>query len=260
MENYFNIFLEFDKAKINTTIQQAIENNAPAYVCSVDGNNLVSANENPAHREVLNNALVNLCDSAWIPLFVNFIHRKQYRNYAGADLFLEYIRQKRYRQFFLGSTPKILQGLKKELSRIDPSIDGMRFESLPFREIEEFDYQGIAQMINDDNPDIIWVSLGAPKQEQFMFRLKPFLNRGIMFGFGAIFNFNSGIAGNKRAPSWLIHIHLEWLFRIFQDPKRMKKRYWHIAISLPKLLWEEIEKMKNNKKSVTIMGFPLSRE
>jgi N-acetylglucosaminyldiphosphoundecaprenol N-acetyl-beta-D-mannosaminyltransferase len=132
------------------------------------------------------------------------------------------------------------------LLKIDPAIAGMCFESLPFKKSEEFDYHEIAEMINGDNPDIIWISLGAPKQEQFMYRLKPFLNRGVMFGFGAIFNFNSGISGNERAPRWLIRLRLEWFYRIFQEPKRMARRYWHVATSLPKLIREEIK--KKNKK------------
>ena len=86
----------------------------------------------------------------------------------------------------------------------------MRFETLPFRKVDEFDYQGIAQMINEDGPDIIWVSLGAPKQEMFMNRLQPYLHRGVMFGFGAIFNFNAGVGNVKRAPDWMLKLKLEW--------------------------------------------------
>jgi N-acetylglucosaminyldiphosphoundecaprenol N-acetyl-beta-D-mannosaminyltransferase len=243
MDNYFNVNLEFDRGIINNTIQNAITNGVAGYVCSVDGNNLVSANENPIQLEVINGAIVNLCDSEWIPLFVNFLYKTTYKNYTGADLFLEYVKRKQYRQFFLGSTPEVMEGLKKQLTKIDPAIAGMRFETLPFREEGNFDYIHIAQMINDDVPDIIWVSLGAPKQEQFMYRLKPFLKKGLMFGFGAIFNFNSGIKKYKRAPRWVIRLRLEWLFRTIQEPRRMIKRYWHIAVSWPKLIWEEKKKV-----------------
>lgn len=87
----------------------------------------------------------------------------------------------------------VLAGLRKNLSKIGPRIADMRFETLPFKKVDEFDYEGIAQMINEDNPDIIWGALGAPKQEMFMALLKPYLKRGIMFGYGAIFNFNAGV-------------------------------------------------------------------
>jgi len=242
MHNYFNINFEFDRKEIKNHVQDAVKNGVVGYICSIDGNNLVSANENPAHLEVINNSMLNVCDSSWIPLFLNLIYKTNYENYTGPDLFLEYVKLKQYRQFFLGTNCEILEKLKKQLVEIDPAISEMKFESLPFQNVENFDYPQIAQQINDDNPDIIWVSLGAPKQEQFMNRLKPFLKRGVMFGIGAAFKFYSGIDEYKRAPHWMIRIRLEWLFRTIQEPKRMIKRYWHIAVSWPKLLWEESRK------------------
>jgi N-acetylglucosaminyldiphosphoundecaprenol N-acetyl-beta-D-mannosaminyltransferase len=239
---YFNLKLEFDKEKINRTINDAIVGGASGYVCSIDGNNMVTANENPVHRDVINGALVNLCDSAWIPFFINRIYKKNFKNYTGADLFTEYIRMQRYRQYFLGSTPEVLRGLRNELCKIDPKIADMRFETLPFRKVEDFDYQAIAKEINADAPDIVWVSLGAPKQEQFMQRLQPYLKRGVMFGFGAIFNFNSGLEGNRRAPRWMQKLKMEWFFRTCQDPFRLASRYTHILFALPRILWREIKK------------------
>jgi len=248
MDNcYFNLKLEFNKENIHNTIQHAIENGTVGYVCAIDGNNLVSANKNSVHLQAVNGAMLNLCDSSWIPMFVNYIHKTNYTNYTGSDFFLKYINLKQYRQFFLGSTPDILEGLKNRLITIDPAIADMRFETLPFRDVETFDYPEIAQMINDDNPDIIWISLGAPKQEQFMFRLKPFLKKGVMFGFGAVFNFYSGKTECKRAPQWVINFRMEWLFRTFQEPKRMVKRYWHVFVSLPKLIKNEIKAKRNCK-------------
>ncbi|GHU79301.1 glycosyl transferase [Bacteroidia bacterium] len=242
MDNYFNINLEFDREKVKNSVHNAIESGVAEYICSVDGNNLALANKNPAHLEVLNGSMFNVCDSAWIPLFVNWIYKTNYGNYTGPDLFLEYVKLKQYRQFFLGSNPEILEKLKKQLTGIDPAIAGMKFEALPYREVENFDYLHIAQRINEENPDIVWVSLGAPKQEQFMCRLKPFLKRGVMFGVGAAFKFYSGISEYKRAPHWMIRLKLEWLFRTFQEPKRMVKRYWNVFVSFPGLIVKELKK------------------
>jgi N-acetylglucosaminyldiphosphoundecaprenol N-acetyl-beta-D-mannosaminyltransferase len=242
MEKYFNVPFEFNHQKINSIIQQSIESNIPGYICSVDVNNLTSASKNPVHLEALNNAAVNLCDSTWISFFVNRIYGTKYRNYAGADLFLEYINMKKYRQFFLGSTPDVLDGLRIEMSKIDGAIKNMRFEPLPFCKVEEFDYQQIAAMINKDNPDIIWVSLGAPKQEQFMYKLSPYLYRGIMFGFGAIFNFNCGQSSQKRAPQWMRKIKMEWFFRVLKEPKRLGKRTLRAFPLFLDVIKEEIQK------------------
>lgn len=111
---------------------------------------------------------------------------------------------------FLGTVPKpTLYGLKKNLTeQFNPDCEGMTFYELPFLRVEEFDYPAIAKMIEDDGADIIWVALGAPKQEQFMARLNPYLKRGVQIAVGAAFKFYSG-TGEKYAPLWIRKRHLE---------------------------------------------------
>jgi N-acetylglucosaminyldiphosphoundecaprenol N-acetyl-beta-D-mannosaminyltransferase len=244
-KKYFNVKLEFDKEKFDRTIFNAIENGITGYSCSVESNNLTVANKNPAFLEVLNGALVNNCDGSVLAKILAWIHKEPLDSYIGADIFMKYVRMCRFRQFFLGNTEEVLTGLRNNLSKIDPKIADMHFETLPFRNVEDFDYVGIAQMINDDNPDIIWVSLGAPKQEMFMARLKPFLRRGVMFGYGAIFNFNAGVGDVKRAPKWMLALRLEWLHRALEQPKKNIPRYWNFIKILPKLIINEKNMLKN---------------
>lgn len=243
-KRYFNVRLEFDREKLDRTIFDAIKGGTPGYVCSVESNNLTVANNNPEFLEVLNGALVNNCDGSVLAKILGRIHHEPLDSYIGADIFIKYVKMCRFRQFFLGNTPEVLEGLKNNLSKIDPKIKDMRFETLPFRKVDEFDYEGIAEMINKDNPDIIWVSLGAPKQEIFMSKLKPYLNRGVMFGFGAIFNFNAGVGGVKRAPKWMLALRLEWLHRAFEQPKKNVPRYWNFIKTLPRLIREERKYVK----------------
>lgn len=240
MERYFNLSWEFDKSKVDAVIEDHIKNDVPGYVCSIDGNNFSNAYLNPAHHAILEGAIVNNVDSSWIPVMINSIYNTSYKNYIGTNLFIEYVGKCRYRQFFLGSSRKILDGLKSELSKIDPMIESMRFEELPFRKVEEFDYEGIANMINQDAPDIIWVSLGCPKQEQFMSRLKPYLKRGVMFGFGAIFNFYAGeVSEEKNAPKWMSDHKIEWVYRFFKSPKKQMHRIKIACKVFPKAYLEE---------------------
>lgn len=246
-KKYFNVKLEFDKEKFDRTIFNAIENGITGYSCSVESNNLTVANKNPAFLEVLNGALVNNCDGSVLAKILAWIHKEPLDSYIGADIFMKYVRMCRFRQFFLGNTEEVLAGLRNNLSKIDPKIADMHFETLPFRNVEDFDYVGIAQMINDDNPDIIWVSLGAPKQEMFMARLKPFLRRGVMFGYGAIFNFNAGVGDVKRAPKWMLALRLEWLHRALEQPKKNIPRYWNFIKILPKLIINEKKYVKELK-------------
>lgn len=243
-KRYFNVRIEFDRDELDRKIFKAIADGTPGYSCSVEANNLTVANRNPEFLDVLNGALVNNCDGSILAKILAWIHKEPVDSYIGADIFIKYISMKRFRQFFLGNTREVLDGLRKNLSEIDPAIAGMRFETLPFRSVDEFDYQGIADMINADNPDIIWVSLGAPKQEMFMSRLKPYLKRGVMFGYGAIFNFNAGVGAVRRAPKLMLRLRLEWLYRAFEQPKKNVPRYWNFIKILPRLIREERRKVK----------------
>ncbi|MBO4566461.1 MAG: WecB/TagA/CpsF family glycosyltransferase [Bacteroidales bacterium] len=238
-ELYFGVRLEFDKDKLDQTVFDAISEGRPGYVCSVESNNLTCAWRDPLFREVLNGALVNNCDGSVLAKIFSRLHKRHLESYIGADIFIKYIKMCRFRQFFLGNTREVLAGLKANLTGMDPKIQDMRFETLPFATVDGFDYQEIADMINADAPDIIWVSLGAPKQEIFMSRLQPYLKRGVMFGFGAIFNFNAGVGEVKRAPGWMLKLRLEWLYRAFEQPKKNIPRYWRFIVSLPSMIRKE---------------------
>lgn len=243
-KTYFNVRIEFDRDELDRKIFKAIEEGTPGYSCSVEANNLTVANRNPEFLKVLNGALVNNCDGSVLAKILAWIHREPIDSYIGADIFIKYISMKCFRQFFLGNTREVLDGLKKNLAEIDPAIAEMRFETLPFRSVDDFDYEGIAEMINADNPDIIWVSLGAPKQEMFMSRLKPYLKRGVMFGYGAIFNFNAGVGAVRRAPKLMLRMRLEWLYRAFEQPKKNIPRYWNFIKILPRLIRDERRKVR----------------
>lgn len=246
-KKYFNVSIEFDKDKLDNIIFNAIENGIVGYSCSVESNNLTVANKDPEFLKVLNGAIVNNCDGSVLAKILGMIHHEALDSYIGADIFIKYIKMCKFNQFFLGNTPEVLAGLKMNLSKIDPRINDMRFETLPFRKVDEFDYQGIANMINAENPDIIWVSLGAPKQEMFMSRLKPYLKRGVMFGYGAIFNFNAGVGNVKRAPQWMLNLRLEWLHRALEQPKKNIPRYWNFIKILPRLIRDERRKVRKHE-------------
>lgn len=247
MKKYFNINYEFDQNRVDEIILDHIANQKPGYVCSLDGNNLAVANTYPEHLRIVNEAIVNNCDSTWVPVFINWIYGTKFSNYCGTDLFIKYVRMKKFHQFFLGSTPDVLQKLKENLSKIDPQISEMHFETLPFRTVEEFDYEQIGTMINNDGPDIIWVSLGAPKQEKFMSLLLPYLKKGVMFGFGAIFNFYAEMPGLKRAPQLMVKLKLEWLYRFTQEPRKQIRRANFFLRLLPKMVIEELKNKKGKR-------------
>lgn len=248
-KEYFGIRWEFDHKEVDKIIEKHIEEKRPGYVISLDMNNFALSQQNEDHRKLVNEAIVNNCDSTWIPTMINFLYHTNYTFYRGDDVFLDFIKKKKYRQFFLGANQRVLDGLRNEMSKLDPAVQKMHFEELPFRKVEEFDYEGIAKLINDDAPDIIWVSLGCPKQERFMQRLLPYLNQGVMFGYGAIFNFYSGLNDvEKGVPRWVVNMKLQWLVRLFRDPKKQWPRTKNELCLLPKLMYREWRKIRKEKR------------
>ncbi len=244
MNAYFNVNIEFDPQAVDDTIRDTIRTGGKGYVCAIESNNLTVANTQPDFQQAVNGALVNICDGSNLAWLLGKLHGQPFRSYIGADLFVRYIKAGQFKQYFLGNTRPVLDGLRENLSKFDPKIASMPFVELPFRTVDEFDYPQIAADINRESPDIIWVSLGAPKQEFFMSKLLPYLDRGVMFGFGAIFNFNAGAGHVKRAPGWMLALRLEWLYRAFEEPKKNVPRYANFLKILPRLIHDERRKLR----------------
>ena len=242
---YFNVKLEFEKSKVDQIIHDTILNKGRGYICSVESNVMATANSDEIFRKIVNGALVNICDGSFVARTIGWAYGKKFETIIGANLFIEYIAKRKYTQYFLGNTTEVLSNLQINLSKIDPRICQMPFVTLPFLAAEDFNYREIAVDINKHSPDIIWVSLGAPKQEIFMHNLLPYLNKGIMFGFGAIFNFYSELKGQERAPEILLKYKLEWLYRLFQSPKKTSKRILAYLKKAPRLIIEEKIKSKS---------------
>lgn len=244
METYFNIRYEFDKKLVLEYIDRQIKKSAD-YICVADGVILNTANRDAEYLRVVNGGMFSICDSSYVPLYIKWIYGKKFQQYCGSQIFMDIVCSRKYRMIFLGTSLNILHGLKENLKDANPDVSGMTFCELPFKKVYEFDYQAIAKIIENDGAEIIWIALGAPKQEIFMSKLKPYLKTGVMIAVGAAFKFYSGVDVN-RAPKWMIKNRLEFIYRIINEPKKQLKRCGWIIATLPGLLFGEY-KRKHDK-------------
>ena len=235
---FFEINYELSREDALREIDERVQSGGKGYVVVADGVVLNTANRTPHYLQVVNGAMFSVCDSSFVPVYIRLIHGLRVYKYYGTDLMCDVIGKKQFKMAFLGGHQQTLDSLRAKLAATDPRIADMLFWELPFCDVDQFDYKGIAERLNIYQADIIWVSLGAPKQEEFMSRLQPFLNRGVMVSVGAAFNFLSG-KGEKRAPQWMIDNNLEFIYRIFQNPKKQIIRCFWIIRTLPKLLYTE---------------------
>lgn len=253
MKTYFKINYEFDKGAVHEAIERRLTEPGADYICVADGVILNIANRNSDYLKVVNGGMFSICDSSYVPLYIRLLYGTQYRQYCGSQIFQDIISSRKYRMIFLGTQQSILDSLQRNLVKFNPYVENMKFEELPFCKVEDFDYESIARMIDEDNAEIIWVALGAPKQELFMSRLKPHLKHGVMIAVGAAFKFFSGV-DEKRAPKWMVDSHLEFVYRISRDPRKQLNRCYHIISTLPALLISEWHRKKRSHNLSAVAG------
>ena len=207
---------------------QYIENNLEElggkYICVSNVHTTVMAHDNPAYRNVQNSAAIALPDGK--PLSV--VSRKrgytEAERVTGPDLMGElFDRENGLKHFFYGDKEETLQILQQKLKEKYPDIQIAGMISPPFRSLSQEEEKAYIQQINDSGADIVWIGLGAPKQENWMYEHQGMF-QGVMIGVGAGFSYHAGLI--KRAPEWMQKMSLEWFYRLMQDPVRLFKRYF----------------------------------
>lgn len=236
----FNIRIEFDHDVFRKTIEDCVKNKGKGYVCVVDANVLTMAHDNLEYRAIVKNSYVNTCDGSSLATMANRIYGTNYRAFNGPDVFAEYVGRNDIKQLLLGNTEEKFNQIKEKLAAEGKNSPHLTYMPLPFATIDEFDYAGIAEAINEIKPNFIWVSLGAPKQENFMVRILPYLDQGLLFGIGAAFNF---YVGDIIQPKFHIgSFRFIWMDRILKEPKKQLKRIAQILLKYPIIYKEEKKK------------------
>ena len=196
------------------------------YICVSNVHTTVMSYENEEYRKIQNSAAMALPDGAPLSSYSRRKGYKQAQRVTGPDLMLELFaisKEKGYRHYFYGATEETLQSMREVLERDYPGIEIAGMYAPPFRALTPQEDAQIVGKINESRPDFIWIGLGAPKQEEWMYQHMGQL-QGVLIGVGAGFDYLAGYI--KRAPQWMQRMSLEWLYRLLQDPKRLWRRYF----------------------------------
>ena len=196
------------------------------YICVSNVHTTVMSYENEEYRKIQNSAAMALPDGAPLSSYSRRRGYKQAQRVTGPDLMLELFavsREKGYRHYFYGATEETLQSMRKVIERDYPGMEIAGMYAPPFRTLTPQEDAEIIEKINNSRPDFIWIGLGAPKQEEWMYQHMGQL-QGVLIGVGAGFDYLAGYI--KRAPHWMQKMSLEWLYRLLQDPRRLWRRYF----------------------------------
>lgn len=228
--------IEFD----NVSMQEAVEGaksilagNKTCYAVTPNAEIAYEALYDEALRSLLNGADMVLPDGAGVVLASKILKTPLKQKVAGvdfADQVLGVLAETGKSVYLLGSKPGIAEMAAEKMIEKHPGLNICGMADGYFK-----DEGPVIEKINACAPDVLFVCLGAPKQEIFMKAHQQVLNTKLMIGLGGSLDAFAGTV--KRAPKWMIRMNLEWLYRLIKEPKRFKR-----MLRLPKYLWAVVIK------------------
>lgn len=196
-----------------------------SYVCFANVHMLMEAYQKPVFNQVVNRADIVTPDGRPLSILMKYQHKIAQERACGMDLFPEILQEAEKRDlsiFFYGSTQEVLDAIVKKAAVEFPGLKIAGVYSPPFRPLSHQEDEAAVEKINSSGANLVFVSLGCPKQEKWMYEHKGRIH-ACMLGLGQAFLTYAGL--EKRLPKWARDLSLEWLYRLYLEPKRLWKRY-----------------------------------
>lgn len=207
------------------TIRGWVRERRRVYVAVANVHLVMEGYDSPEIQQALDGAAMVTPDG--MPLvYLGKLNGQEISRVYGPDLLLKILEtdpDRTLRHYFYGGSLAANACLVQKLSRDNPGLVVAGSRTPPFRLLTEAEVQAEVDVLNAAQADIVWVALGAPKQEAWMARMRPRLNAPVLIGVGAAFDFLSG--GKPQAPALMQKLSLEWLFRLACEPRRLWRRY-----------------------------------
>lgn len=227
-------------------MESAILSGRRGYVCVTNVHAVMEAQKNAGYKRVLNSSFLTLPDgrpTVWVGRSQGL---KEMDQVGGPELMLRFCEissRKRYTHFFYGGQPGVAEQLKDSLTRQFPRLRVIGTYTPPFRALNQEEELEVRDLLARLKPDVMWIGLGAPKQELFMAQYFGRMDTTLMVGVGAAFNIHAGRIID--APGWIKRAGFAWLYRLAQEPRRLWKRYLKTN---PRFLYEITLQMLRVKK------------
>ena len=202
------------------------ENSLKVAICNT--NTVVRSYRDDQLSKIINSFDIKTPDGFPVAKSSSILYKNSQRRVDGYNVLLKTINDgltKNTSHYFYGSEDFVLKKMIVKLRNDFPNINIVGSSSPPVGSYDELVQEEYVKDIIDAEPDIVWVSLGFPKQELFinLFQEKYSVESNLV-GIGAVFEW---VAGTKiKAPEFLANLGLEWLLRLAQEPKRLFRRYF----------------------------------
>jgi len=202
-----------------------VEFKVPAYICFANVHMVIEGYKDNRFQRIMNNATLVAPDGKPISVFINYFNKLRQVRICGMDVFPDLLKQAEAAGksvYFLGNTNELLDIIKTKAKKEFPALIISGSYSPPYRTLSEQEDDTIINNIKALSPDLVFVSLGCPRQEKWMAKNKKKLGTCLL-GVGQAFNTYAGV--EKRIPLWMRNLSLEWMYRLYIEPKRLWRRY-----------------------------------
>lgn len=239
--------LEVDHLSFQQAIQKVKElgfARMSSYVCFANVHMVIEAYRNKNFAKQVNAATLVLADGQPLTKLSRILYRKTQERIPGMDFMpklLEAINSENFKIFLYGSNEKVLDALQLKIKQKYKLVEIAGAISPPFRKLSGIELNDHVNTINSSGAHIVFVSLGCPQQEKWMFENHKKIG-AVMLGVGGAFSVTAEI--HKRAPLWMQENSLEWLFRLLCEPRRLFKRYFLTNAMFIWLMSKELIKNK----------------
>ena len=208
------------------------------FCCYVNPHSIVMSHSDSDFRAATSAADLVMADGAGIILASKILGLPIHKRVCGPTSMLaviEYGIDKDFKHYFFGASEECLEKLSSNIKGKFPNAAIVGTESPPYRAVSEEENDAMIRRINESGANMLWVGLGAPKQEKWIAQnLDKLLNVNVVFGVGAAFDYHAGVV--KWAPTWIRSIGLEWAYRFVQQPRRLLKRNINSLVFLSRVL------------------------
>ena len=197
-----------------------------AYVCLTNVHTTVEAHSSRELRSAVDRAFLSVPDGMPLTWILRRRGHRQTEKVTGIELMPMVASaglEPGLRHFLYGSAPGVARRAGRRLQELVPGTQVVGAESPPFSTIGEWPIDELRGRLSDVKAHVLWVGLGAPKQDLWMASMAGELHVPVMVGVGAAFDYLAGT--QPAAPPYLRHIGLEWAFRLAVEPRRLWRRY-----------------------------------
>ena len=209
-----------------STIMQWLQDSERHYVCVSNVHTVMACQHDKELRRIHNASGLTTPDGMPLVWCARRAGARDVTRVYGPDLMLalspELAREGRS-VFLYGTIPSTLASLSARLNEMFPGLKIAGSYAPPFRPLTADEDIEACRQINESGADVVWVGLGAVKQERWMAEHANVLQASVLIGVGAAFDFHAGVVA--QAPVWMQRHGLEWIYRLAREPRRLWRRY-----------------------------------